>query len=92
MGLRATVRNGRLVVDEEIKLPEGTELELVLDDEGDDLDERERAALNASIAISLEQEARGEVKPMEQVRIGLVKVACHQDHIQLRIFLQQRSH
>ncbi len=67
VGLRATVRNGRLVVDEEIKLPEGTELELVLDDEGDDLDERERAALNAAIAISLEQEARGEVKPMEQV-------------------------
>ncbi|KIG13395.1 hypothetical protein DB30_08162 [Enhygromyxa salina] len=67
MGLRATVRNGRLVVDEEIKLPEGTELDLVLDDEGDDLDERERAALNAAIEISLEQEARGEVKPMEQV-------------------------
>jgi hypothetical protein len=67
VGVRATVRNGRLVVDEEIKLPEGTELELVIDDEGDDLDERELAALNAAISISLEQEARGEVKPMEQV-------------------------
>lgn len=67
VGLRATVRNGRLVVDEEIKLPEGTELELVIDDEDDDLDDSERAALNAAIAISLEQEARGEVKPMEQV-------------------------
>jgi hypothetical protein len=34
-----------LVVDEEIKLPEGTELELVIDDEGADLDERELAGL-----------------------------------------------
>jgi hypothetical protein len=67
VGLRATVRNGRLVIDEEIKLPEGTELELVIDDEGDDLDEHELAALNAAIAISLERAARGEVKPMEQV-------------------------
>ncbi|MFV8756463.1 hypothetical protein ACNOYE_38435 [Nannocystaceae bacterium ST9] len=67
MGVRATVRNGRLVVDEEINLPEGTVIDLVIDDEGDELDERERAALDAAISISLEQEARGEVKPAEQV-------------------------
>lgn len=67
VGVRATVRNGRLVLDHDLELPEGTVLELVLDDEGDELDECERAALNAAISISLEQEARGEVKPAEQV-------------------------
>jgi hypothetical protein len=67
VGVRATVRNGRLVVDEEINLPEGTVIDLVIDDEGDELDEHERAALDAAISISLEQEARGEVKPAEQV-------------------------
>jgi putative addiction module component (TIGR02574 family) len=52
---------------EEIKLPEGTELELVIDDEGDDLGERELAALNAAISRSLDQAARGEVNPAEKI-------------------------
>jgi hypothetical protein len=67
VGVRATVRNGRLVVDEEIKLPEGTVLELVIDDEGHELDEHERQALEAAISISLEQEARGELTPAEEI-------------------------
>ncbi|PRQ02749.1 hypothetical protein ENSA5_21010 [Enhygromyxa salina] len=67
VGVRATVRNGRLVVDEEIALPEGTVVNLVIDDEGDELDERERQALNAAIDTSLEQEARGEVNPAEKI-------------------------
>jgi hypothetical protein len=46
--IRARVRNGRLIVDEPTSLPEGTELELVVDDAGDTLDEAERAALDAS--------------------------------------------
>ncbi len=41
--MRATVRNGRLVMDEPTVLPEGTVISLVLDDEGDDLEEAERA-------------------------------------------------
>ncbi len=48
--IRARVRNGRLIVDEPTSLPEGTELDLVVDDEGDHLDEAERAALNAAIS------------------------------------------
>ena len=48
--IRARVRNGRLIVDEPTSLPEGTELDLVVDDEGDNLDEAERAALNAAIS------------------------------------------
>ena len=61
VGIRATVRNGRLVVDQATQLPEGTVLDLVVDDDGDQLDEREREALDAAISISLDQAARGEV-------------------------------
>ncbi len=67
MSVRATVENGRLVVDEPTSLPDGTVLELVIDDEGDDLDERERAALNAAITESLQQADAGRTAPVEQV-------------------------
>ena len=48
-GLKAQVRNGRLVVDEPTELPEGTVLDLVVADSEDDLDEQERAELHAAI-------------------------------------------
>lgn len=67
VGIIATVRNGRLVVDQETQLPEGTVLDLVIDDDGDELDERERSALDAAISISLDQAARGEVNPAEKI-------------------------
>ena len=44
--LRARVQKGRLVLDEPTKLPEGTVIELVADDGGDDLTEQERRALH----------------------------------------------
>jgi hypothetical protein len=59
VSVRATVRNGRLVVDQPTDLPEGTVLDLVVDDEGDQLDEKEREALNAAISRSLSQSAEG---------------------------------
>jgi hypothetical protein len=34
VSVRATVRNGRLIVDQPTDLPEGTVLDLVVDDEG----------------------------------------------------------
>jgi predicted transcriptional regulator len=46
--LKARVVNGRLVLDEPTDLPEGSEVQLVVVDEGD-LDDEERAALNASL-------------------------------------------
>jgi hypothetical protein len=67
MGVRATVHNGRLIVDEETQLPEGTVLDLVIDDEGDDLDEAQRRALDAVISESLRQAERGEVAPAEDI-------------------------
>jgi hypothetical protein len=48
--IRARVINGRLQLDAPTTLPEGTVLDLVVDDEGDELDEAERAALNAAIS------------------------------------------
>lgn len=44
------MHNGRLVVDEPTVLPEGTVLDLVVDDEGDALDSAERQALDAAIS------------------------------------------
>ena len=61
------VRNGRLVVDEETSLPEGTVLELVLDDDEDALDDEQRRALDAAISESLQQAASGQVKPAADV-------------------------
>lgn len=58
--MRATVRNGRLVMDEPTSMPEGTVLSLVVDDEGDDLDEAEREALHQSIARSWESLQAGQ--------------------------------
>jgi hypothetical protein len=71
VGLRATVQNGRLIVDEATQLPDGTVLDLVLDDEGDDLDEDERRALDAAITKSLEQAAAGRVAPADDVLVRL---------------------
>ncbi|MBC8068543.1 MAG: hypothetical protein IAG13_09440 [Deltaproteobacteria bacterium] len=67
MSLRATVQSVRLIVDEATELPDGTVLDLVLDDEGDDLDEDGRRALDAAIAKSVEQAAAGRIAPVDDV-------------------------
>lgn len=54
-------------MDEVTQLPEGTVLDLVIDDEGDDLDDDQRRALNAAIAVGLEQAARGEMAPASAI-------------------------
>lgn len=60
--LRARVENGRLVLDEPTTLPEGTTVDLVLDDEGDDLRDEERQALHAALTRSRESLDRGHVR------------------------------
>jgi len=52
MTIKATVRDGRLVLDEPTTLPEGTEVELLPLDPGDWLDDVDRAALHAALAQS----------------------------------------
>jgi hypothetical protein len=66
-GIRARVANGRLIVDEPTTLPEGTVLDLVIDDEGDDLDDQERAALHAAIERSWQSAKQGNLIPADEV-------------------------
>lgn len=65
--LRAHVENGRLVLDEPTSLPDGTVLDLVLDDEGDDLTNQERQALDAALARSYESAQTGRVRPASAI-------------------------
>jgi hypothetical protein len=66
--LKAIVRNGKLVLDETpTDLPEGTELELVVADQGDDLDDEERARLHASIDRGLADIKAGRVTDIDDV-------------------------
>jgi hypothetical protein len=59
--LKARVCNGRLVLDEPTDLPDGEEIYLVpLEDEGDELDDEERAALHRSLARGIAELDRGE--------------------------------
>jgi hypothetical protein len=67
VGLRATVQNGRLIVDAATELPDGTVLDLVIDDEGDDLDDPARQALDAAITRSLGEAAAGQAVPADDV-------------------------
>ena len=49
MTINATVKAGRLVVDEPTSLPEGTEVEVLPLDPGDWLDDSDRAALHKAL-------------------------------------------
>ena len=52
MTIKATVKAGRLVVDEPTNLPDGTEVELLPLDPGDWLDDTDRAALHQALCDS----------------------------------------
>jgi len=71
--IRARVRNGRLIVDEATDLPEGTVLDLVVDDGGDELDDAERAALDSAIAKAWAQVQAGKGRAGEEVLDELSK-------------------
>jgi len=64
--LRGRVESGRIVVDEPIDLPDGTEVEIAVADD-DDMTPEERADLEASIDRGLEQAARGETITAEEL-------------------------
>ena len=65
--LRARVENGRLILDEPTTLPEGTVIELVPDDEGDDLTDQERQALHAALDASIESAKAGRSRPASEI-------------------------
>ena len=61
------MQQGRLVLDAPTDLPEGTVLDLVADDDGDDLDETERAALERAIPAASQSLKSGRGRPAEVV-------------------------
>ena len=68
--VRATVRSGRLVSDEPVDLPEGTEVELfIVDAENapDELDDAERELIDEAIESAARSVARGEAVDEEEV-------------------------
>jgi len=65
--VRARVQNGRLVLDEPTNLPEGTVVDLVADDEGDDLTDDERRALHEALSISWKSAEGGQLRPASEI-------------------------
>ena len=61
--LRAHVENGRLVLNEPTSLPDGTVLDLVMDDGGDEMNAEEREALDRVLLVSFESAKAGELRP-----------------------------
>jgi hypothetical protein len=66
LALKARVRDGRLVMDEPIDLPEGTEVELMPANEGDALDDDDRARLHAALERSAVQFRDGAGIPADE--------------------------
>ena len=60
--LRARVEKGRLILDEPTTLPDGTVIDLVADDEGDDLTDEDRRALHAALSESWASVEAGRVR------------------------------
>lgn len=71
MPLRATVRRGRLVLDEPVELPEGTEVDLVPAVSDDALDEDDRRRLDAAIERGLADARAGRTVSAVEVLAAL---------------------
>ena len=69
--LKARVQNRRLVVDEQVDLPEGSEVYLLPVDGWDELDEADRQLLHESLAASDEDLSAGRIRPAEDVLADL---------------------
>lgn len=65
--LQARVENGRLVLDEPTTLPEGTVVDLVADDEGDDLTDQERRVLHEALSASWTSAQSGRLRPASAI-------------------------
>jgi hypothetical protein len=71
MSIRAKVSSGRIIVDEPTLLPEGTALNLVVEDEGDDLDDLEREALSAHLVAGWKSAQAGNFRPASELLADL---------------------
>lgn len=69
MRVKAVVRNGKIELEPWVSLPDGTELSLVTVDEEDDLDDTERARLEAALERAEKQFERAEgVSEVDAIR------------------------
>lgn len=69
--LKAHVRGGRLMLDEPVDLPDGTEVELMPVEDADDLDAADRSRLHAAIERSAEEFRQGQTIPAAEVLAAL---------------------
>ncbi len=67
MSVRARVKNGRLILDEPTTLPEGTVVNLVADDEGDDLSGEERRRLHDALSAAWQSAEAGRLRPASAI-------------------------
>jgi hypothetical protein len=65
--LKAHVRNGRLIMDEPTDIPEGSEIELVIAGDEDNLDEKERERLHRALRKSWASAKRGDTRPVQEI-------------------------
>lgn len=65
--LRICARNGRITLDVPTDLPEGSVVDLTIDESGDGLGVDERARLHAALEQSLQRLADGEVIPAAEI-------------------------
>ncbi len=65
--LRARVENGRLLLDEPTTLPDGTVLDLVAGDQGEDLTDEERRALHEALSTSSTSAEAGHLRPSSAI-------------------------
>lgn len=65
--LRGRVHHGRIVIDEPVELPEGSEVEVAIVGAPDDLTDEERARLHAALDAAEEEEARGDLVDAAEV-------------------------
>lgn len=79
--LKARVRGGRLLLDEPVDLPEGMEVELVPADEGEDLDDADRARLHEALRRSADQFRAGQGTSAEEV---LAELGAHRPRLPRR--------
>jgi hypothetical protein len=65
--IRAHAENGRVVLDEPLNVPDGTPLNIVPVNDGDDLDDAERAELHAALDEAEDDVAAGRVVTEDEV-------------------------
>jgi hypothetical protein len=58
--VKGRVQAGKVVIDDALNLPEGSEVELIVVDAGDDLDDDERERLHAALVAAHDEVERGE--------------------------------